>query len=80
MLAKTALLCSKQPSDLVGIEDWEIASAFNFECADILNQWEMDRETEKEKRQLELLTGQALSSAFGGGVPSEASGHKVDRW
>lgn len=58
MLVKTAQLCNKQPSDLTGIEDREIAFAFNVECADILNQWELDREAEREKRQVELALGQ----------------------
>lgn len=77
-LAKTALLCSQSPSELAGIADHAIAFAFNVECADILNQWEMDRETEKEKRQMELLAGQMMSSALGGG-PTESTG-TVDRW
>lgn len=76
-LAKTALLCSSPPSDLVGIEEHEVAVPFNIECADILNQWEMDREFEREKRQLELLTGQSMTSALG--APAEAR-QKVDRW
>lgn len=76
-LAKTAQLCSKQPSDLVGIADREIAFAFNVECADILNQWEMEREVEREKRQYQTLSGQLITSMFGG---SPTENNKVDRW
>lgn len=77
-LAKTALLCSRQPSDLVGIDEREVAFAFNVECADILNQWEMEREFEKEKRQIELLTGQKLASTLGGRVPQQQN--NIERW
>lgn len=76
MLAKTALLCSCAPSDLVGIEEREIAIPFNFECADILNMWEMEREFEREKRQIELLGGSVTSQL---GIPEEPR-NKVQRW
>lgn len=77
-LVKTALLCNQAPSDMACIEDEEIAFAFNVECADILNQWEMDREVEREKRQMELLSGQVMTSALGGSPPREAS--TTDYW
>lgn len=74
-LAKTALLCSRSPADLAGIEDQEIAFAFNVECADILNQWEMDREVER----FAALAEQSVVGAFGGS-PQSRGNSTVDRW
>lgn len=74
-LAKTAILSSKSPSDLAGIEDPAIAFAFNIECADVLNAWEMEREFEREKRQIEALGG-SITSGLGVSEPR----NKVDRW
>lgn len=78
-LTKTAQLCNVRPSDLAEIEDHEIAFAFNVECADILDRWELERETERETRQVQMMTGQAVSSALGGSsVTVDRS--KADRW
>ena len=72
-LAKTALLCSQSPAELAGIEDREIAFAFNVECADILNQWEMEREAER----FAALAGQSVAGALGG--PPQGN-NRVERW
>lgn len=66
MLVKTASVSSSSPAELISIDDADVAFAFNVECANVQNEWEMEREAEKEKRQLELLTGQAMTSVLGG--------------
>lgn len=77
-LAVTASKFNKLPSELMGIRDETIALAFDIECADVLFQAELDRETEREKRQIEMLTGQVMNSALGGSpVPQ---GTNVERW
>ena len=62
----------------MGLTETEVAFAFNVQCADVQNEWDMEREFEKEKRQLELLTGQSMTSALGGVHPEPQN--KVDRW
>lgn len=74
-LTKTALLCSRQPSDLAGIEDEEIAFAFNVQCADILNEWETERENER----FAAMAGTSAASALGG-APQSSTNETVDRW
>jgi len=79
MLVKTAEMSKASPADVFGIQEHEIAFAFNVECADIQNQWEQEREFEKEKRQLELLTGQKIATEFGG-IPQAENKGSVERW
>lgn len=65
---------------MLGILDPSIALAFDFECEDILFQSEQEREFEREKRQLELLTGQAITSSLGGSPQAPDDRSKVERW
>lgn len=74
-LAKTALLCSRQPSDLACIADEEIAFAFNVQCADILNEWEMEREAER----FAAIAGHSVAGALGGSS-QPAGNNSVERW
>lgn len=78
MLVKTAAMSRASLADVVGISDPDVAFAFNLECADIVNEWEQEREFEKEKRQLELLTGQVMTSALGSGPTKDSS--NAERW
>lgn len=75
MLVKTASVSNSSPADLLGFDDPDVAFAFNVQCAEVQNEWEMEREFEREKRQLELLSGQSISSALGG-EPQQGS-HRV---
>lgn len=59
----TARFCNKSFAEFAGIADESIAQAFNIECAEILYEAELNRETAR----LEALTAGAVSNAFGGG-------------
>lgn len=77
-LTKTALLCRKEPAEIAGIADQEVAFAFNLQCADILNEWEQEQETEREKRMIEAMGGQVVARALGAGQPEPSN--KVEHW
>ena len=78
MLVKTAEITKASPAEVFGIADYEVAFAFNLECADIQNTWEQEQSFEKEKRQLELLTGQKIATEFGAIQPEGKT--NVERW
>lgn len=65
----TASKFNRLPSELVGIADPEIAFAFNVECAEILLQSDLDREAEKEQRQIEAMGEGMLTNALTGRSP-----------
>ncbi len=79
MLAKTAEISKASPAEVFGIEEYEIAFAFNVEVAETVNQWEQERDFEKEKRQLEMLTGQKIAAEFGVAPKAEQKSN-VERW
>lgn len=60
-LTTTAKLSNRSPADVVGIEDEEIAWAFNRECAEVLNEADQLKET----RMLEMITTGQVSSLMG---------------
>lgn len=64
-MAVTARFCNKSFAEFAGIADESIAQAFNIECAEILYEAEINRETAR----LEALTVGVVSNAFGGGKP-----------
>jgi hypothetical protein len=67
---------------LAGIVEEESAFAFNVECAEILLQSEMDAETEREKRMIEMITGGQVMNALGAPQSSRQSSapSRVERW
>lgn len=60
-LTATARLSNRSPSEIVGIQDEEIAFAFDLECAVVLNEVEQLKET----RMLEMITTGQISSLLG---------------
>jgi len=72
-LAVTANKFNRLPSELVGIEDREVAFPFNVECADVLFQSELDREV----RMFEMLGVGTLNSALGGGASRASEDYEV---
>lgn len=76
-LAVTANKFNKLPSELVGIEELEIALPFNIECADVLFQSELDREV----RMAEMFGLGQLERAFGGGAPpGSGAANEYETW
>lgn len=75
-LAVTASKFNRLPSELVGIEDREVAFSFNVECADVLFQSELDRET----RMFEMMGLGQLNSAFGGGTSPSSASEQYEVW
>lgn len=69
----TARQCSKSPAEIVGIEDREVAFAFNVECAEVLYLWEREQEAVKVASLFAGMTGAPKASP-----PREAA--KVERW
>jgi len=65
-LVKTASLSNKPPSELIGLDDPDIAFAFNMECADVLYQSELDREQEQAKMMIEMTGLGQMTTAIGG--------------
>lgn len=56
-LATTAKLSNSSPAEVIGIDDPEIAFAFDRECAEVLN----ETEVEKQREILEMaVTGQII--------------------
>ena len=66
-LAVTASKFNSRPSELAGIDDPAIAFAFDVECADVLFQSELDRETEQVKAMIEMSGVGQLTTAMSGG-------------
>lgn len=61
-LTTTARLSNRSPAEVLGIEDEEIAWAFDRECAEVLNETEVLKET----RMLEMIATGQVSSLMGG--------------
>lgn len=60
-LTTTARLSNRSPAEVLGIEDKEIAWAFDRECAEVLNEAEVLKET----RMLEMIATGQVSSLMG---------------
>jgi len=58
----TASKSNKSCSELIGIDDPEIAFAFNMECAEIFYLWEQEQEV---KRLEAMMAGTLLSQLSG---------------
>lgn len=61
-LTATARLSNRSPAEVIGIVDREIAFAFDRECAEVLNEAEVLKET----RMLEMIATGQVSSLMGG--------------
>lgn len=46
-ISVTARQCNKSPAEIVGIEDRDIAFAFDVECAEAFYLWEREQEATK---------------------------------
>ena len=74
-LAVTASKFNKLPSELAGILDPSIAFAFDVECAWILFQADLERESKYYEAMATGLVGSSLS-----GNAIEPQENKVERW
>lgn len=78
-LSRMASKSSRPLSEWLGIEDPDIAFAFEVECSEILTQWEMEQETAKEKRMAEMSGLGQFTTALG--APKNTSEtSEVERW
>jgi len=68
-IAVTASEFSKLPSELLGIEEPEIALPFNVECASVLFRSQLDREL----RVAEMVGLGQLEAALGGDTSSRSN-------
>lgn len=59
-MALTASRSSRSCAEWIGIEDFEVAFAFDIECNDILAEWEIER----QKEMIEAMSLGAASKAF----------------
>lgn len=68
-ISVTARQCNKSPSDVVGIEDRDIAFAFDVECAEAFYLWEREQEVTR------------IASLFAGmmGAPTQNQSGPFDR-
>ena len=63
-LAHTAKASNRPCSSLLGIQDESVALAFDMECAEVLFEFEQERELQR----FELLTGATVSRVMTGAV------------
>lgn len=72
-LSRMARSCNKPLSEWLGIDDPAIAFAFETECSEILNEFELER----ERQMYEAMAVGRLTQSLGGQVPNA---NITERW
>lgn len=73
MMAKTAEASKVSPAELAGIQDPDVAFAFNIECAEIAQ----EDANKREARMFEAFGMGSVTQALGGQPETKA---QVERW